>query len=250
MHRSLSNKVSKVATMFLKLCLLLIAVFAHVASAKSQAPLSDRLLRLCKGKPAIEPRSRRSTILRWLIDASGESSLLLASSPQNAAACWILYADKRAPKKKPALLQRYSLATLHYSTATPSNEWDWHMANDVAGAAAAKGNWMNTNMHECAWYGVACNARKQITSLNLGFLALDGLLPRELGLLTNLNELDVHGCDLQGVLPHKMLAGLSQLEYLRLHMNGFFGAIHGAITGLKNLKQLVLFGNYIGALRC
>jgi hypothetical protein len=49
------------------------------------------------------------------------------------------------------------------------------------------------------------------------------------------------------VLPHKMLASLPNLQYLRLHMNGFFGAIHREIQGLKSLKHLVGFGNYLGA---
>lgn len=110
-----------------------------------------------------------------------------------------------------------------------------------------QGNWMNVRMHECSWYGVRCTIRsKTVIGLELGFLALDGLLPRDLALLTQLQELDVHGCDLQGVLPHKMLLGLSRLQYLRLHMNGFFGAIHKEIYGLRQLKQFILFGNYFG----
>jgi hypothetical protein len=115
-----------------------------------------------------------------------------------------------------------------------------------------KGNWMSTRMHECSWYGVKCGSlfgRKTVKRLEMGFLALDGLLPRDLGLLTNLEELDVHGCDLQGVLPHKIMVMLSKLEYLRLHMNGFFGAIHKEIENMKSLKQLVGFGNYLGALK-
>jgi hypothetical protein len=120
------------------------------------------------------------------------------------------------------------------------------MAVDVRGAAATKGYWMSASRHECQWYGVVCDAWKNVIGLEMGWMALDGLIPRELGLLTKIQEIDFHACDLQGVLPHKMLAALANLRYLRLHMNGFFGALHREIVGLKSLRELVAFGNYLG----
>jgi hypothetical protein len=51
---------------------------------------------------------------------------------------------------------------------------------------------------------------------------------------------------LQGVIPHKLMLGLKKLEYLRLHMNGFFGAIHKEIINMSNLKEISIFGNYMG----
>lgn len=36
------------------------------------------------------------------------------------------------------------------------------------------------------------------------------------------------------------------LEYLRLHMNGFFGSVQKEIAVMKKLKELNLFGNYFG----
>jgi len=120
------------------------------------------------------------------------------------------------------------------------------MATDDPSAVSTKGQWMNPKLHECQWYGVRCDSRRRVIGLELGWLALDGLLPRELGLLQHLQELDVHACDLQGVLPHKLLHGLGKVEYLRLHMNGFFGALHREIRGMKSLRHLIAFGNYLG----
>ena len=217
--------------------------------------LSNRLLSMCSSTNPIRTKKEK-VILAWILDATGEGSLLLDSSPQHYAACWILYKDRMAKKRnsKPKVLQRYALATLHYATTRQNTTaWDWHMANDVPSAESKKGYWMSVNRHECSWYGVTCHRRnKLVHQLSLGFLALDGLLPRELSLLTSLQELDVHGCDLQGVLPHKLLANLGKLQYLRLHMNGFFGALHREIQGLTSLKELVAFGNYIGMImiRC
>ena len=85
---------------------------------------------------------------------------------------------------------------------------------------------------------------KKVKKLILGYMKLDGILPRELALLKKLKELDLHGNDFQGVIPFKMLDSLSNLEYLRLHMNGFFGSLYQEIKGLKSLKELSLFGNY------
>ncbi|GKY94317.1 hypothetical protein MPSEU_000397500 [Mayamaea pseudoterrestris] len=243
----------------MRLILLVIAIFSLVASTAAAAKKTkaytddstptERLLRLCvtSGSGVIPRSGRRYKQLQLLKAASGEASLLLSNSPQNQAACWILFRDgggKRTNKRK--LLQRYALATLHYATTkSDTKPWDWNMANDASEQVRARrGDWMSTKLHECQWYGVQCS-RRTVVGLSLGFLSLDGLLPRELSLLTELKELDVHGCDLQGVVPHKMMASLGKLEYLRLHMNGFFGAIHREIAGMSSLKQLVLFGNYI-----
>jgi hypothetical protein len=213
-----------------------------------ESELAQRVLSMCSGEKPVT-RNGDKRVLRWLLDAAGEGSLLLNTSPQHLAACWIMYKDRRKTRgqSKPKVLQRFALATLHFGT-TRSNttNWDWKMAVDVKGAESTKGHWMNANRHECQWYGVVCDAWKNVISLEMGWLALDGLIPRELSLLTKIQEIDFHACDLQGVLPHKMLASLSNLRYLRLHMNAFFGSLHREIVGLKSLKELVAFGNYFG----
>jgi hypothetical protein len=230
--------------------LLAFIIGAGVSVLGKDAELTQRVLSLCSGqKPIFRSTDKRT--LRWLLDAAGEGSLLLQTSPQHLAACWILYTDRKSKgRSKPKLLQRFALATLHYGT-TRSNttSWDWKMAVDVKGAAATKGHWMSVNRHECGWYGVVCDAWSNVIGLEMGWMALDGLIPRELGLLTTLREINFSACDLQGVLPHKMLAALSNLQYLRLHMNGFFGSLHREVAGLRSLKELVAFGNYLGTSR-
>lgn len=230
--------------------LLAFIIGAGASVLGKDAELTQRVLSLCSGqKPIFRSTDKRT--LQWLLDAAGEGSLLLQTSPQHLAACWILYTDRKSKgRSKPKLLQRFALATLHYGT-TRSNttSWDWKMAVDVKGAAAKKGHWMSVNRHECGWYGVVCDAWSSVIGLEMGWMALDGLIPRELGLLTTLREINFSACDLQGVLPHKMLAALSNLQYLRLHMNGFFGSLHREVAGLKSLKELVAFGNYLGTSR-
>jgi hypothetical protein len=187
-------------------------------------------------------------MLRWMLDASGEGSLLLTVSPQHLSACWILSKDRRQSRgrSKSQLLQRYALGVVHFaSTRSNTTSWDWKMANDVKGATENKGYWMSPKRHECSWYGVQCDTRSRVVGMRFGFLSLDGLLPREFGLLTSLKDLDLHACDLQGIIPHKMVANLNKLESLELQMNGFFGAIHREFGSMTSLKELILFGNYM-----
>ena len=60
-------------------------------------------------------------------------------------------------------------------------------------------NWM-TMKHECSWYGVNCNMMRTIVELDLAYIEMEGLIPRELGLLTAITDIDLHGNDLQGKL--------------------------------------------------
>jgi hypothetical protein len=212
--------------------------------------LTRELVNLCNGQAPISGK-RMEKQLRWLVVASGESSILLKTSPQHAAACWTLYTDQLSKQRPTEYMfqQRYALAVIHFaSTKGNTTKWDWHMAADEPKVAAlSHGNWMRTNVHECQWYGVHCHRRnKVIYELNLGYMKLDGIIPREVALLTGLKDLDFHANDLQGVVPIRLVHSLPNLEYLKLHMNGFFGAIQREIVGLKKLKELNLFGNYFG----
>lgn len=174
---------------------------AKSSSKKKKGPVQihDRLRNMCKGHPAITDTRR----LRWLVEASGEASLLLDSSPQNAAACWLIHIDKSKRSNRNAFLQRYVLSVLHYaSTKANTKPWDWPMAVDEPSAMTNQGKWLSS-AHECKWYGVMCSGltgKGKIYELRLGFMKLDGIIPREMYLLGNtLKDLDFHANDFQGV---------------------------------------------------
>lgn len=177
---------------------------------------------LCNGQPMLTRKHEKA--LRWLMKNIGEAQIKSSASPQHESACWMFRSNtKFAP-------QRYVMGVIYY--ANKGIKWD---AND---------GWM-TKKHECSWYGVECNMFKTVVNLDLGYIKVDGLVSRELGLLTELRDLDLHGNDLQGVIPHKLMAGLKKLEYLRFHMNALYGALHKEITHMANLKELYVFGNYL-----
>jgi hypothetical protein len=191
-------------------------------SVSDAALVYQRYTNMCNGMPAIARKHDKT--LQWLFTNVGEANVVSSNTPQHEAVCWMMRSNKKFTP------QRFAMAVIYY--ATKGAKWE-----ENAG-------WM-TSKHECSWYGVECNTFKKVINLDLGYIKVDGLVPREIGLLTELRDLDLHGNDLQGVIPHKLLTGLKKLEYLRLHMNGMFGAIHKEITHMKHLKQLFLFGNYI-----
>lgn len=179
----------------------------------SSALLYEKNRNLCAGQPIITRKHEKA--LQWLMKNIGESQIKSGKSPQHESACWML----RSKAKFTA--QRFVMGVIYY--ATKGSNWD------------ENSGWM-TQKHECDWYGVKCNWSKRIIELDLGYIKVDGLVPREIGLLTGLKDLDLHGNDIQGVIPHKLMVGLKQIEYLRLHMNGIFGSIHKEISQMKNLK--------------
>jgi Leucine-rich repeat (LRR) protein len=192
-----------------------------IPSANAAKTVYENYRNLCKGSPIISRKHDKT--LQWLFKNVGEANVAAPTSPQNEAACWMMRSKKFSP-------QRYVMGVIYY--ATQGSRWDINT------------DWM-TNKHECSWFGVTCNVFKTVVGLDLGYIKVDGLVPREMGLLSSLRDLDLHGNDLQGVIPHKLMVGLKKLEYLRLHMNGIFGSLHKEISNMANLKELYIFGNYI-----
>ncbi|KAG7341551.1 leucine rich repeat LRR-containing protein [Nitzschia inconspicua] len=195
-----------------------------ITFAAATKRLYQKYQNLCHDQPTIKARHEKG--LQWLFKNIGETQITSRTSPQHEAACWMF---RQSSAWNP---QRYVMAVIYYATKGGSR---WEFSD----------NWMVASKHECTWYGVKCNLMRQVVELDLGYIEADGLVPREIGLLKNLKDIDLHGNELQGVIPLKIMVGNTKLEYLRLHMNGLFGAIHKEIKNMKGLKELYLFGNYI-----
>ena len=207
----------------LSLVLLLSLSLSSLCEAKTatqKRPLYEKHKNLCRGLPNLTKKNEKD--LQFFFKNVGESKVV-AQTPQNEAVCWMLRQGRSYES------QRFALAVTYY--ATKGDQWD------------SNANWMTTK-HECSWYGVMCNVFRTVVDLDLGYIEMAGLVPRELALLTRVRDLDLHGNDLQGILPHRMLIGMEKVQYLRLQMNGLFGSIHKEIARMKNLKELYLFGNF------
>ena len=73
---------------------------------------------------------------------------------------------------------------------------------------------------------------------------LQGPIPPEIGQLTNLTYLDLHGNQLTGSIPPE-IGQLTNLEHLSLYGNQLTGSIPPEISQLTNLEHLSLYGNQL-----
>ena len=109
-------------------------------------------------------------------------------------------------------------------------------------AGAASLNW-GVGRAMRSWNGVTVGgSRKRVTELNLRDRGLTGVIPPELGGLSNLNGLWLHENQLTGGIPAE-LSSLSNLEWLVVSGNGLTGEIPSELGGMPKLSQLLVQEN-------
>ena len=143
----------------------------------------------------------------------GGASLRDQSSPQSAALNWLQnpinenYSDSR-------LLQRYALATLYYATNPNNNSWK------------STSSWLS-DTNECDWYSTSEPSSDVCTTtpnsavykeLDLRGNGLQGEIPEEISLLTDLDTIRLSDNVLTGSIPWHV-STLTRLEYLDLSSN-------------------------------
>lgn len=218
--------------------LLLIALSFMQAEAKTQQIDTKRYARICKNRQPVADNDKRGhAIIKLAIESSSLTSILSSDSPQHKSMCWMIHDDPRKmdPRGNHArFLERYALVNLYTNTKGPgwSRSDHWLSKEDI-----------------CNWYGIKCtrsllSLKPRVTSVDLSFNKVTGIIPAEIGYLTEVTEFDLNGNSLQGVLPQLMFKKMSKLKKLNLHMNDLFGSIPKEIGLLKNLKELTLFGNF------
>ena len=115
-------------------------------------------------------------------------------------------------------------------------------------------NWLGPAGSECSWVYVTCDtAGSTVIQLDVSWNKARGVLPKEIGDLTNLEVFNANGSSLTGPLPPEV-GRLSKLK--RLNLDGFYdnlgldgneisGPIPREIGQLTNLQYLNLEGNQI-----
>lgn len=90
------------------------------------------------------------------------------------------------------------------------------------------------------WYGVTLeeiNGEMRVVTLFLNGLGLDGEIPSEIGLLTELRTLDLKYNSIKGEIP-ATIGELSKLELLHLDDNKFTGELPLTLAKLSKLREL------------
>ena len=206
---------------------------ASVATKSAKEKERARIAKICGAShPSLNNRGYK--IYDALKPISGERSLKLKTSPQHQAMCWIIHKDKAGVSKGSKLVERYALATLYH--ATKPEVWN----TDT--------NWL-TNESVCNWYGITCDSFGHVVDVDLGFNALNGIVPSEVGWLMYLEGLRLTANDLQGVLPHS-IGNLKKLKVLQINMNGFFGSLPRAIGKMSNLRKYTLSASTSVSVSC
>jgi hypothetical protein len=155
------------------------------------------------------------------------------TSPQYKAFLWITSVEVPSWTEFEHLVrmtQRFALATLFYATNGGSS---W--LNKIG--------WLDPSLSECSWYGCICTGEVENPhSVNLSSNVLSGTLPREISLLTDLEEFILKNNQIDGAIPTD-LGLLTKLEKLNLESNGLTGPIPTELGLLTNLTLLSLAVN-------
>ncbi|CAB9515264.1 Leucine Rich Repeat [Seminavis robusta] len=196
--------------------------------------------------------TRNATIFNLLPNFTRESIQSDSNSPQALAYQWLLDDNDAGETllSEDRILQRFALATLFYATRGPT---EWLQSN----------HWLNHSRHECDWFqnkdqytvlgatsnnetipdGSPCwdpaspNQTDSLQYLRLQQNQLQGTLPPELSLLTNLVRLDLMSNDLTNTIPTE-LGQLSLLQVLGLSENpSLGGTIPAELASIGSLTR-------------
>ncbi len=124
-----------------------------------------------------------------------------------------------------------SLSALY--TSTGGNDWRINANWDITTVPSEE--------ELSSWYGVFLS-EGFLVSLDLDGNNLNGPLPAELGILSQLTALHLQNNSLSGEIPSE-LGNLSQLARLSLHGNSLSGPVPSELGNLSQLSRLSLYGN-------
>jgi len=152
------------------------------------------------------------------------------TSPQYRAFQWVRLNPPTADELEIYPLrsvQKYALAVFFYST----NGEYW----------AESDGWLTTE-DECTWFftgkGRICDSAGRIMNIELKNNNLNGDIPTELILLSDLKYFRVNGNSLKGTIPSKIFAQATNLEQFHAHWNSLSGVIPSNLSGLPKLQSL------------
>ncbi|OIV96209.1 hypothetical protein TanjilG_14886 [Lupinus angustifolius] len=98
-------------------------------------------------------------------------------------------------------------------------------------------SWDATLVNPCTWFHVTCNGDNSVTRVDLGNADLTGQLVPQLGLLRELQYLELYSNNITGKIPDE-IGNLTNLVSLDLYLNKLTGPIPNTLGKLANLRRL------------
>ena len=208
------------------------------------------------------------------------------SSPQYHSLNWLSFDDELTPKLtaeylrtfgteqslsfQRQILERYAIVVLYFATTGPNwfllsgwlNDYDICGTRTWIGVECASMSGSNGNNDDSQGVTglelmgnglegsipVEIGLLSQLTRLNLSNNNLNGEIPSEIGLLSQLKTLQLYDGNLVGPIPSE-IGILSQLDLLQLHNNHLDGSLPTELGFLSQLKTLILnFNNLSGSI--
>ncbi|PIA62480.1 hypothetical protein AQUCO_00200471v1 [Aquilegia coerulea] len=169
------------------------------------------------------------------------------------------------------VLSVLTLTTLLITTSlalTSDGEALLEIKNTLNDSRSSLRNWQALDSSPCSWTGITCHPQdNRVTSINLPYMQLGGIISPSIGKLSRLQRLALHQNSLHGFIPIEItnckelralylrgnylqgsippqLGNLSFLTILDLSSNSLNGAIPPSIGNLKRLRILNLSTNF------
>ncbi|GJU82121.1 somatic embryogenesis receptor kinase 2 [Tanacetum coccineum] len=105
-------------------------------------------------------------------------------------------------------------------------------------------SWDPTLVNPCTWFHVTCNNENSVIRVDLGNAALSGTLVPQIGLLKNLQYLELYSNNISGPIPSD-IGNLTNLVSLDLYLNSFSGPIPVELGKLSKLRFLYVYSLHL-----
>jgi Leucine rich repeat len=155
---------------------------------------------------------------------------MASCSARNQALVWLAEDEESALNS--ALIQRHALVLFFIKL----NGLHWTLVPGLQ-------EWLTPD-HECTWHGIVCSNDKEVTSVELWNLNLEGSIPKEIMSLTALKTLSLPENKIKGHLPTDAFVMLPKLSDLTLFMNSITGSIdYRILDRMTSLRTFNLDSN-------
>jgi hypothetical protein len=135
-------------------------------------------------------------------------------------------------------------AMVPVAMANPEGDALYALRRSLTDPSNVLQSWDPTLVNPCTWFHVTCDNQNRVIRVDLGNARLSGSLVPELGVLQNLQYLELYKNSLTGHIPEE-LGNLKSLVSLDLYHNNFTGSIPRSFGKLSNLVFLRLNSNQL-----